>query len=64
MVRLEATSASGIPKVSVADTFQVRSLSTNRFVRQLGNLTQEELEAVRDALAVVLGIAAIEDDNG
>jgi mRNA interferase MazF len=56
MVRLEPDDQNGLSKLSAADAFQVRSLSQERFVRRLGYLTFEQLEAVTKALAIVLHI--------
>src|SRR5438105_3481242 len=39
LIPLEPDNANGLDKPSVADTFQVRSISTRRLVRQLGKLT-------------------------
>ncbi|MEK7249462.1 MAG: type II toxin-antitoxin system PemK/MazF family toxin [Bacteroidota bacterium] len=55
LVRLTPTSANGLVKVSTADAFQVKSLSTQRFIRRLGTLSQEEMDKVSKALSVVLG---------
>jgi len=38
MVKLSATVSNGLAKDSAANVLQVRSLSTQRFVRRLGNL--------------------------
>ncbi len=38
MVQLEPDAGNGLAKPSAADTFQVRSLAQERFVRQLGKL--------------------------
>ena len=40
MVRLEPSGENGLAKVSAADAFQVRSVSQERFVRQLGTLSE------------------------
>ena len=56
MVRLGPSSSNGLKKISCADAFQVRSLSGERFVRQLGQLTQSDLARITTALAVVLKI--------
>ena len=40
MVRLEPSGENGLTKVSAADAFQVRSVSQERFVRQLGTLSE------------------------
>lgn len=56
MVRIEPATSNGLAKVSAADAFQVRSVAQERFVRQLGNLATEQMQAVAKALAVVLAI--------
>ena len=56
MVRLEPDTENGLDKSSVADTFQVRSISEARFVRQLGKLPEAAMQAITKALAVVLDI--------
>jgi mRNA interferase MazF len=56
MVRLEPDTENGLDKSSAADTFQVRSISEARFVRQLGKLPEAAMQAITKALAVVLAI--------
>ena len=56
MVMLEATAKSGLEKTSAADAFQVRSVAQQRFDRQIGKLTEEDLEKITKALAIVLTI--------
>jgi mRNA interferase MazF len=47
---------SNLSKISAADTFQVRSLSQERFIQQIGLLTNTQLDAIGKALATVLAI--------
>ena len=56
LVRVESTPASGLAKPSAADAFQVRSVSEQRFVRRLGELSVSDLEQIVEALAIVLAI--------
>ncbi|WP_293158186.1 MULTISPECIES: type II toxin-antitoxin system PemK/MazF family toxin [unclassified Microcoleus] len=56
MVRLEPSGENGLIKVSAADTFQVRSVSQQRFVRQLGSLSETFMEEIADALTIVLDL--------
>lgn len=56
MVRIEPTRENGVSKVSAADAFQVRSVAQERFVRQLGKLNDNEMQAVTKALAAVLAV--------
>lgn len=56
MVRLEADAQSGLSKKSAADAFQVRSVAQERFVRQVGKLSEIAMQEIGKALAVVLSI--------
>jgi mRNA interferase MazF len=54
MVQLEPTSENGLIKVSAADCFQVRSVSKQRFVRQLGTVSETIIEEIAESLIIVL----------
>lgn len=56
MVRLEPGAENGLDKPSAADTFQVRSVAQERFVRRLGELSDTTMQEISRALAVVLSI--------
>lgn len=56
MVRLETDAESGLSKTSAADAFQVRSVAQERFVRQIGRLSEIVMREISRALAVVLSI--------
>lgn len=56
IVQLRPSTDNGLHKPSAADTFQVRSLAKERFVRRLGQLEKETLGKVAEALALVLEI--------
>ena len=53
---LEPTAENGLSKLSAADTFQVRSVSQQRLIRQLGTLCDETMQTITRALAIVLKI--------
>lgn len=53
-MRVEATPVTGLAKDSAADLFQVKSVSTRRFVRKLGFLSERELDEVRAGVATVI----------
>jgi mRNA interferase MazF len=55
MIQLMATPTNGLDNDSAANAFQVKSLSEERFVRQLGILTDDELEQIAAAIAVCIG---------
>jgi mRNA interferase MazF len=46
LVRLDPDTDNGLDKPSAADTFQVRSVATKRFVRLVGRLTAPDMERV------------------
>lgn len=56
MVRLEPDADNGLSKPSAADAFQIRSVAQERFVRQLGKLSDAVMREVTAALAIVLSI--------
>ncbi|MEY3867257.1 MAG: hypothetical protein RLZZ338_1148 [Cyanobacteriota bacterium] len=56
MVRIEATSENGLSKLSVADAFQVRSVSEQRLIKQVGTVSEETIQELGRALAVVFNI--------
>ncbi len=56
MVRLEPNPDNGLIKISGTDTFQVRSVSESRLVKQLGQLTDDKMQLISAALAIVLAI--------
>ncbi len=56
MVRLEADAENGLSKTSAADTFQVRSVAQERFVRQVGKLSDIAMLEISKALTIILSI--------
>lgn len=56
MVRIAPNEENGLMKPSSADAFQVRSVAQQRFIRRLGKLSHEQMQAINQALAVVLTI--------
>jgi len=56
MVKLEPTSENGLNKPSSIDCFQVRSVSQERLIKKLGEITNEEKLYVKNGLAKVFGI--------
>jgi mRNA interferase MazF len=56
MVRLDPDKENGLAKSSAADAFQVRSLAQERFVKRLGKLSEDRMQAINKALSVVLAI--------
>lgn len=56
MVHLEPDTTNGLIKSSAADAFQVRSVAQERFVRRLGMLPATTMQAISEALSIVLDI--------
>ncbi|MDB4920025.1 type II toxin-antitoxin system PemK/MazF family toxin [Mucilaginibacter sp.] len=56
MVKIEPDSYNKLTKISAVDCFQIRSVSQDRFMRKLGNVTFTQMMFIQDALASVLSI--------
>jgi mRNA interferase MazF len=54
-VRLEPTTENGLSKASGADTFQVKSIATERLVARLGVLPDEIISEITATVAVCIG---------
>jgi mRNA interferase MazF len=56
MTRIEHNSINGLSKVSAADSFQIRSVSQERFVKQIGIVSEAIMDNIRIGLSKVLSI--------
>ncbi len=56
LVKIEPSTINGLLRTSGADTFQIRSVAQQRFVKKLGELSNEEIDRIAKALAIVLVI--------
>src|SRR5579862_1909236 len=54
-VYLQPSPTNGLAKESGADAFAVKSISTQRFLSQMGRLTDNELEDIAAAIAICVG---------
>ncbi len=54
MIRLSATTTNGLDKDSTANTFQVKSISEERFSRKLGVLSTDKLDEIVAAIALCI----------
>ncbi len=54
MVKIEPTADNGLSKASAADCFQIRSLSQDRFIKKLGTIDRDALQAIKEAISNVL----------
>jgi mRNA interferase MazF len=58
MIPLEVTAVNGLSKKSSADTFQVRSISEERFIEKLGEVSRQDLQSIEAGLAICLDLTA------
>ena len=56
MIRIKPDSGNGLVKNSCADCFQVRSVSKERFVKRLGNVSLLHMDEIKSGLSKVLSI--------
>jgi mRNA interferase MazF len=57
LVRIEPDAENGLSKTPVADTFQVRSISQQRLIKQIGSLSVVTMAEISQALFKVLSIS-------
>jgi mRNA interferase MazF len=53
-VPIKSSKVNGLPKDSIADCFQIKSISKDRFERKMGKLSDEDMEEVKIGLMKVL----------
>jgi mRNA interferase MazF len=56
MIKIDPNKKNGLTKESSADCFQIRSVSQDRFVKRLGELSDSIMEEIRIELSIVLSI--------
>jgi mRNA interferase MazF len=54
MVKISPNEINGLVKESAADTFQIRSVSTVRFVRKMGEISLDEMDKIVHAIGLVV----------
>jgi mRNA interferase MazF len=54
MVRLDPSAENGLAQSSAADTFQVKSVSTQRLLRRMGEVSASDLAAIVRAVGLVI----------
>ena len=54
MVKIEPDEHNNISKISSIDCFQIRSVSTTRFIRNIGEVDTAILAAIENAISLVL----------
>lgn len=53
-VRIDPAPSNGLTQVSAVDTLQLRGMDKARFLQRMGELSEEEMDAVVLALAAVV----------
>lgn len=56
MICIQPSPENGLSKISDADTFQVRSVSETRLTKKLGQVENDTMQQISEALAIVLAI--------
>lgn len=54
MVKIVPNSTNGLSKPSTADTFQIRSVSTARFIHKIGELQMREMNQIANSIGLVI----------
>jgi mRNA interferase MazF len=55
MVRIEPNEKNGLSKISSIDCFQIRSLSEERLVEKVGEVTSDEIVKVQEGIVKIIG---------
>ena len=53
---INASIQNGLNKDSIADCFQIKSISKNRFIKKIGTLNEDEMSNVQIAMMLVLDL--------
>jgi len=56
MIKIEPHKKNGLSKISSIDCFQIRSISQQRLVEKIGEITVDEISKVHEGILMVLGI--------
>jgi len=56
MVRIDPDKTNSLDKPSAADAFQIRSVSQERFSKQVGRVSDHLLQEILEAIQVVIGL--------
>jgi mRNA interferase MazF len=58
MVFIPSSSSNGLQKNSAANAFQLKSVSEERFIKQLGVIAQSQVEEIAIAVALCIGYSS------
>ena len=54
LVRIDSDSQNGLTKLSAVDVLQLRGMDTRRFVSRLGRVSDERMDEITSAIAIVV----------
>ena len=55
-IRIDPDKTNGLSKISIADCFQIKSISNDRFIKRTGTLSTDDMDDVKLGLAKVLDL--------
>ena len=55
LIKIPKNSQNKLKNDSAADTFQVKSVSNNRFIKKLGNISHQKIEEIKIGINICLG---------
>jgi len=56
MIKIEPNQKNGLSKISSIDCFQIRSVSQERLMEKIGEITLDEINNVQEGILKILGI--------
>jgi mRNA interferase MazF len=56
MIKIEPHQKNGLSKISSMDCFQIRSVSQQRLIEKIGEITSDEISKVHAGISRILGI--------
>ena len=56
MIKIEPNAENGLTKISSIDCFQIRSVSQNRLMEKIGEITFDEINKTQEGILKILGI--------
>jgi len=56
MIKIEPNADNGLTKISSIDCFQIRSVSQDRLMEKIGEITSDEINRVQGGILKILGI--------
>jgi len=63
MIKIEPNGKNNLSKISAIDCFQIRCVSENRFIKQVGLIDEAISDEIKIALSKVLSIDFEQDDE-